>query len=52
MALSGRYVGVKAGADWYNLKNELDKGLKVNVTFFFRISYPELQYDRKEISWE
>lgn len=49
---SGRYVGVKAGADWYEFESFLDRGLKFDVTFFFRISYPKFQFDRKEINWE
>jgi len=51
LAASGRNVGIKAGAEWYNFKNELDKGLKINISVFFRISYPEVHYDRKEIYW-
>ena len=52
LILSGAYVGVKAGADWYEFENMLDRGLKFNLTVFFRISYPKFQYDRKEINWE
>lgn len=52
LAITGNYVGLKAGLDWYNFTSTLDKGLKVNVTFLFRISYPEVNYDRKEIDWK
>jgi ankyrin repeat protein len=52
LVLSGNYVGVKAGADWYDFIDTLDKGLKFNISVFFRISYPEMHYDRKEIHWE
>ena len=52
IALHGNYVGVKAGADWYNFDNLLDKGLKFNFSLFFRLTYPKMQYDRKEIVWE
>ncbi|MDA3821306.1 MAG: ankyrin repeat domain-containing protein, partial [Bacteroidales bacterium] len=48
LAVYGKYAGLKAGADWYNFKNELDKGLKINISVFLRISYPEMHYDRKE----
>ncbi len=51
IGVSGRYLGLKAGADWYNFESMLDKGLKVNITAFFRISYPDVEYDRKEIYW-
>lgn len=51
-ALRGRYLGMKAGADWYHFESALDKPLKFNLTFFYRIEYPEVQYDRKEINWE
>jgi len=52
IALKGQYLGIRAGADWYNFRNTLDKGLKFNLSVFFRIAYPEVHYDRKEITWE
>lgn len=52
LSFSGNYFGVKTGADWYNFENSLDKGLKINISVYFRISYPKLNYDRKEIYWQ
>jgi ankyrin repeat protein len=52
IALKGHYVGVRAGADWYRFGNILEKGLKWNVSVIFRLKYPKMQYDRKEITWE
>jgi ankyrin repeat protein len=52
IAVHGKYLGVKAGADWYHFESELDTPLKFNLTVFFRIQYPEVHYDRKEINWE
>lgn len=52
LSVKGRYLGVRAGAEYYNFDNKLDKGLKFNLSVFFRISYPEVHYDRKEINWE
>ncbi len=52
VTLRGNYVGLKAGAEWYSFDNLLDKGLKFNLSLFFRLSYPRMQYDRKEIIWE
>ncbi|MCA1746324.1 MAG: ankyrin repeat domain-containing protein, partial [Bacteroidales bacterium] len=52
VALRGNYAGVKAGAEWYRFDNLLDKGLKFNLSLFFRLSYPRMQYDRKEINWD
>ncbi len=51
-AIQGKYLGMKAGADWYHFESEFDKPLKFNLTVFFRIEYPEVHYDRKEINWE
>jgi ankyrin repeat protein len=51
-AIHGKYLGMKAGADWYHFESALDKPLKFNLTVFFRIEYPEVYYDRKEINWE
>lgn len=50
--ISNNFIGMKVGADWYNFTNDLDKGLKFNLSVFFRIKYPQFQYDRKEIYWE
>ncbi len=52
MAVKGNYVGFKAGADWYRYPNLLDRGLKWNISLIFRVKYPKMQYDRKEINWE
>jgi hypothetical protein len=52
IAFRGNYVGVKTGAEWYTFDNLFDKGLKFNLSLFFRLSYPRMQYDRKEIRWE
>jgi ankyrin repeat protein len=52
LALRGNYAGVKAGAEWYSFDNLLDKALKFNVSLFLRLSYPRMQYDRKEITWD
>jgi len=51
-AIRGSYLGMKAGADWYHFESVLDHPLKFNLTFFYRIEYPEVHYDRKEINWE
>ncbi|MDF1570029.1 MAG: ankyrin repeat domain-containing protein [Bacteroidales bacterium] len=48
----GKYLGLKAGADWYHFESTLDKPLKFSLSVFFRIEYPEVHYDRKEINWE
>ena len=52
IALKGHHVGFKAGVDWYRFGSILDKGLKWNVSVIFRLKYPKMQYDRKEITWE
>lgn len=52
VAISGKYLGVRAGADWYHFESTLDQAFKFNLTVFFRIEYPEVHYDRKEINWE
>ncbi len=52
LALEGKIVGVRTGVDWYQFRNLLDKSMKYNVTFYFRISYPEVHFDRKEINWD
>lgn len=52
LSVRGRYLGIRAGAEYYNFENKLDKGLKFNLSVFFRIAYPEVHYDRKEINWE
>lgn len=52
VAIRGKYLGMRAGADWYHFESALDKPLKFNLTVFFRIEYPEVNYDRKEINWE
>lgn len=52
LTASGKYMGVRAGLDWYQFDNLLDRALKFNVALFFRISYPEQQFDRKEINWD
>lgn len=51
-AIHGKYLGLKAGADWYHFESTLDKPLKFSLAVFFRIKYPEVHYDRKEINWE
>jgi len=48
----GNVVGVKAGMDWYQFENTLDRALKFNVSLIIRINYPTAQFDRKEIFWE
>jgi len=52
IALYGRYVGFRTGLEYYQFENLLDKGLKFNFSLLFRIEYPEIHYDRKEINWE
>lgn len=52
LALQGRCVGVRTGLDWYQFRNLLDRSMKYNVTVYFRISYPQVQFDRKEINWD
>ena len=50
--LQGQYVGVKAGTEWYKFGTDLESGLKLNITVFFKIISPEKNYDRKEINWQ
>ena len=52
LVFSGNDYGIKLGADWYNYPNLRDKGPEFNLSVFFRISSPEVHYDRKEINWE
>lgn len=51
-AVHGKYLGIRAGADWYHFDSTLDQPFKFNLTAIFRIEYPEVHYDRKEINWE
>lgn len=50
--ISGTYVGLIAGTEWYQFGTSLESGLKLNLTLFFRIVTNETNYDRKEIIWE
>ncbi|MEX0986215.1 MAG: ankyrin repeat domain-containing protein [Bacteroidales bacterium] len=52
LSLLGKFAGIKTGVDWYNFETTLDKSLKFNLSVYFRIAYPKVQYDRKEIYWE
>ncbi len=52
LCLATRYVGIRTGVDWYKFDSMFDAGLKYNLSFFFRIKYPDYNYDRKEIDWE
>ncbi|MCF8224870.1 MAG: ankyrin repeat domain-containing protein [Bacteroidales bacterium] len=48
----GNAAGIKIGVDWYQFDTSFDKSLKFNLSVFYRISYPKIQFDRKEIYWE